>query len=166
MMFLQMSVSISNCYAEQTSTSFVIEQKTVEELTQEISDTIMSPFCPGRTLSACPSEDARQLRTQISTSLKQGYSAAAVKRQLTAKYGPELTGLPENSSFGRLANDAPFYFLIFGVLIVFLTIFVLGKRKNSSNLKDNLEEHISEEALKNLKERLTREENKEKNKED
>lgn len=138
-------------YSEENSTAQVL---TIEEQTQEIADTIMSPFCPGRTLSACPSEDARQLRTQISSSLKQGYSSAAVKRQLTAKYGPELTGLPENSSFGRLANDAPFYFLIFGVFTVFLTIFVLGKRRKNTYLVET----ISEEALNELKNRLTKKE--------
>jgi len=45
----------------------------------------MSPFCPGRTLSDCPSEYAGQWRHDIQRMVDQGKSAAA--RTLERKYG-------------------------------------------------------------------------------
>ena len=40
----------------------------------ELSSEIMSPFCPGRTLSACPSRDAVSLRQSILLMAEEGYS--------------------------------------------------------------------------------------------
>lgn len=90
----------------------------IEAETQTISDSIMSPFCPGRTLSACPSGQAKDLRTEIGGWLKQGYTEDAVYNLLRTRYGESVTGVPEGSGFGLVGWFAPGFFLLFSLLIV------------------------------------------------
>ncbi len=96
----------------------------LEKITQEISDTTMSPFCPGRTLSACPSEQARQLRMRIFGWLKKGYSPTGVRNQLLTIYGGDVRGTPKPEGFGLMAWIMPVVF----VLVCFLLVAVLLRR--------------------------------------
>lgn len=90
----------------------------IDAETQTISDSIMSPFCPGRTLSACPSGQAKELRTEISGWLNQGYTEDGVYNLLRARYGETVTGVPDGSGLGILGWIAPGLFLLFSLLIV------------------------------------------------
>ncbi len=94
------------------------QPRDIEAETQTISDSIMSPFCPGRTLSACPSGQAKDLRTEIGGWLNQGYTEDAVYNLLRTRYGESVTGVPEGSGFGLLGWVAPGLFLLFALLIV------------------------------------------------
>jgi cytochrome c-type biogenesis protein CcmH/NrfF len=86
--------------------------------TQEISDSIMSPYCPGRTLSACPSDKARNLRNEISVFFERGYSREAVVRQLTAKYGSAIKGEPESDGLWILAWMTPFVIILLACFFI------------------------------------------------
>ncbi|HMO17335.1 MAG TPA: cytochrome c-type biogenesis protein CcmH [Oligoflexia bacterium] len=90
--------------------------------TQYISENIMSPYCPGRTLSSCPSPDARALRSEIKQWFERGYSRTAVMRQLKSMFGSSIQGSPEGSGFGLFAWIAPFLIImgLFFVLIIYL----------------------------------------------
>jgi cytochrome c-type biogenesis protein CcmH/NrfF len=99
----------------------------IENTTQSISEVVMSPYCPGRTLSSCPSEDARKLRFQISEWLKKGYSEAAVKRQLIGIYGKDVIGEPSFVGFGKIAWLSPYVIII---LCLILLIRFLRKDQN------------------------------------
>ena len=87
-----------------------------EQLTQKISETIMSPFCPGRTLSACPSGEAKNLRGKIVDWIDHGYSEQAVRNQLTMIYGKQVAGQPDFYGFGLMAWIVPGLFVLLGVL--------------------------------------------------
>ena len=94
------------------------QARDVDAVTQTISDSIMSPFCPGRTLSACPSGKATDLRAEIKGWLTQGYSEAAVYNQLRVRYGETVTGVPASSGVGLLGWFAPAIFVAFALLVV------------------------------------------------
>ncbi len=91
----------------------------LERLAQTIGETTMSPFCPGRTISSCPSPQARELRDQIRGWLGQGYSEAGVRNQLRVVYGEEVRGTPPPSGWlGELGWYAPLGFVIVSLVLV------------------------------------------------
>ena len=67
-----------------------------------LADELMSPFCPGRTLSDCPSPNAAALREEIRTWVAEGRSDAEIRAQLRSQFGDVLAAEPE-SIWGRIA---------------------------------------------------------------
>ena len=67
----------------------------VERQAESISRSIMSPFCPGRTVSACP--NAGPWREDIRKWVGEGVDASEIKRRLAERV-PEhnLAGVPKN----------------------------------------------------------------------
>jgi cytochrome c-type biogenesis protein CcmH/NrfF len=146
----------SNCFFLLLLTNTTYAQEFSEEIlvkTQEISDSIMSPYCPGRTLSACPSEKARELRVEISRFLERGYSRDAVIRQLKGMFGNTIQASPEPSGFGIIAWSAPFFIIVcigFGLLILLV---VLKTKAGTSQVtpSKSLESELDLEIQKRLK---------------
>jgi len=78
----------------------------------------MSPFCPGRTLSDCPSEYAAEWRRDIRTMIAEGKSAAEIQRELEGRVGNNLSGIPNRDSsyalpLGVAAGAALLLFAVF-----------------------------------------------------
>lgn len=88
----------------------------LEELrrARALADELMSPFCPGRTLSDCPSPNAAAVREQMRAWIDEGRSDSEIRAELRARFGDALAGEPE-SPWGRLAPLA----LIAGVGLAF-----------------------------------------------
>jgi cytochrome c-type biogenesis protein CcmH/NrfF len=63
-----------------------------ERLLSELSNELMSPYCPGRTIAACPSEQARKLEDQILVQAKAGKSREEIEQSLVASFGPKIIG--------------------------------------------------------------------------
>jgi cytochrome c-type biogenesis protein CcmH len=59
--------------------------------------TIMSPFCPGRTLTDCPSPDAAALREEIRAQLAAGVSQDAIRIELERRYGIVVVAEPRSA---------------------------------------------------------------------
>ncbi|MFN8392399.1 MAG: cytochrome c-type biogenesis protein CcmH [Bdellovibrionota bacterium] len=123
----------------------------LERSAQEISETMMSPFCPGRTISSCPSPQARELRTQIFQWLQQGYSEEAVRNQLRTIYGEDVKGEPDKEGFGLVGWFAP---LIFVLLALLLVVWKLRKMKVTSGAKPHLARKNKTDALEKLEAEL------------
>lgn len=72
-----------------------ISEEEVERQAEALSRSLMSPFCPGRTLSACPSPNAHAWRDDIRKWVREGVPAGEIRDRLT-KRNPEhnLTGSP------------------------------------------------------------------------
>lgn len=87
-------------------------------------DTTMSPYCPGRTLSACPSEDARALREEITLSLQAGSSVADEQTRMVNRFGPAVLGRPVGK-VGVWSWGVPLLFVIVGLLVI---RYVAGRR--------------------------------------
>jgi len=83
---------------------------------------LMSPFCPGRALSDCPSPNAAEMRQWIVAQEEAGVPPAVVEEQLYAAWGDELRQAPRAEGLGLLAYGIPLVAGLLGaaVVVVFL----------------------------------------------
>lgn len=72
-----------------------------------ISQNIMSPFCPGVTLQACPSDSAVALRDRITGWAEDGLTRTQIMDRLVAEFGPMIRAEPPRSGSGLLAWILP-----------------------------------------------------------
>ena len=77
-----------------------------ELILQELSNELMSPYCPGRTISACPSPNARKLEDHILAEAQGGKSREEIEAELVGRFGSEIIGY------------APQPFVLYGSLVV------------------------------------------------
>ena len=117
LVFVNLS-AYSNADESQNSSSVAKKPDTlqVQKDASYIFDTTMSPYCPGRTVSACPSSKAMELREDVYGMLELGMDRTAVKNFLLDKYGDEVVGIPKKGSwFGLASWLLPLIFLFAGV---------------------------------------------------
>jgi cytochrome c-type biogenesis protein CcmH/NrfF len=85
----------------------------------KLPNELMSPFCPGRTLSACTSPQADDLRMWLIVQEASGRSREDVEAELFERYGDVLRAAPLAEGFGLAAYVFPLIaFLIGGVIVV------------------------------------------------
>ena len=72
-----------------------------------IFETVMSPYCPGRTISNCPAPQSDELRVIIKQQLASGETPDEVKEKLYATFGDDLRTVPRATGFGLLAWIVP-----------------------------------------------------------
>jgi len=63
-----------------------------DQILQELSTDLMSPYCPGRTIASCPSPQARQLEDHILAEAKAGQSREEIEQALVQRFGDEIVG--------------------------------------------------------------------------
>jgi cytochrome c-type biogenesis protein CcmH/NrfF len=63
-----------------------------EQILSELSNDLMSPYCPGRTIASCPSEQARKLEDHILAEAQAGKSRTEIEQDLVATFGQEIVG--------------------------------------------------------------------------
>ncbi len=63
-----------------------------DQILQELSNDLMSPYCPGRTIASCPSQQARKLEDHILAEAKAGKSRDEIEQALVARFGPQIVG--------------------------------------------------------------------------
>lgn len=66
----------------------------VAQKAASIARQTMSPFCPGRTLSDCPSPSATEWRRDIRQMVASGMSPAEIQAELEKRVGDNLSGSP------------------------------------------------------------------------
>ncbi len=79
---------------------------------QHLIRNVMSPFCPGLSLEACPSPNAQILRTEIRRSIANGETENAIRESLVKQYGRAVLGIPPDNIFGAFAWAVPWAALI------------------------------------------------------
>ncbi len=81
-----------------------VSAQSPEDLANDISQKVMSPFCPGVTLHDCPSQSALDMRDRIEGYARSGMSEAAIMDRLEAEYGDGDPGgtLVRGGRTGRL----------------------------------------------------------------
>ncbi len=62
----------------------------VSRMTREISQEVLSPYCPGKTLAMCPSGAAGDTRREIQELARGGMDKEAIKDELIARFGEEF----------------------------------------------------------------------------
>jgi cytochrome c-type biogenesis protein CcmH/NrfF len=83
---------------------------------------LMSPFCPGRTLAACPSDKAAEVRQWILLQQAAGATRDEVIAQLYEQFGDVILSSPEPEGWGLAAWLLPGFALGVGALIVMLVL--------------------------------------------
>lgn len=91
-----------------------------DHVLQSLSNDLMSPYCPGRTIAACPSPQARQLEDHILAEAKSGKSRDEIESALVARFGEEIVGYAPQPVL--LVGGA-----LVGLLALVL-LFVMGRR--------------------------------------
>jgi len=86
----------------------------VKGWSKDLESELMSPFCPGRSLTECPSPQASELRLWIAAQEKAGVPRADVEAQLFRQYGDQLRASPRAEGFGLLAYLVPGLALLAG----------------------------------------------------
>ena len=128
-------------------------QTTPEGWAYELPHYLMSPFCPGRTISDCSSPQAESLRLWMIVQEAAGRTRADVETELLGKYGDVMRPAPRTDGFGAAAYLFPVgAFLAGGVFIAFYlrrqTHAGLGSTNSESSaapLEPDLERIIDEE---------------------
>lgn len=71
---------------------FLLALADPDQILQTLSNDLMSPYCPGRTIAACPSPQARQLEDHIYAQAKAGKSREEIETALVQRFGDEIVG--------------------------------------------------------------------------
>lgn len=74
-----------------------------EDVANEISTQIMSPYCPGVTLHDCPSTEADKMRERIRAMAAAGKSEDEIMEELVAQYGESIRAVPSADGGGITA---------------------------------------------------------------
>ena len=129
-----------------------------ERVASEIANSVMSPFCPGLTLSACTSDDARKLRTEVEGWVTTGLSDEQIKERLVSRFGSEILGVPSANGAAILGWIVPIAVLVAGLVLVMVALTLLISRpkqqlhvvKKNSSSSDELDLRIEEELKRRM----------------
>jgi cytochrome c-type biogenesis protein CcmH/NrfF len=99
----------------------------------QMAHDLMSPFCPGRTLAACPSPQADQLRQWILFQAAAGQSQEELEATLFERFGDVLLSAPKaEGGWGISAYAIPIGgFLLGGPLVAFV-IFRMARGRGAT----------------------------------
>jgi cytochrome c-type biogenesis protein CcmH/NrfF len=102
----------------------------------ELSNELMSPYCPGRSIADCPSPQAQTLRMWLIVQESSGRPRAEVEAELVARYGESVLGAPRARGFGLTAYLIPVALVAVGagVLTWFLRRQTLTRKTVSAAL--------------------------------
>jgi cytochrome c-type biogenesis protein CcmH/NrfF len=73
----------------------------------EMANELMSPFCPGRSVADCPSQEAQTLRMWLIVQEASGRPRSEVEAELVGRYGESVLGAPRARGFGLTAYAIP-----------------------------------------------------------
>lgn len=115
---------------------------------------VMSPFCPGRALSDCPSSKAHDLKFEMRQKLEAGTAPEAILAEVFAKYGDQYRAVPGFSGFALLAWVAPLAFLVGGLLLALRL--ASARRASTPSSHPETNPQISESVQREIEEELSR----------
>jgi cytochrome c-type biogenesis protein CcmH/NrfF len=84
----------------------------------DLEQHLMSPYCPGRTLTDCTSPQAAELRTWIAEQEEAGRSREEVEAQIYSQFGDVILQAPKATGFGLAAYVIPALGVLAGGAIV------------------------------------------------
>jgi cytochrome c-type biogenesis protein CcmH/NrfF len=89
-----------------------------EQWHYELEQELMSPYCPGRTLTDCTSPQAAELRQWIAGEEAKGRSREDVEKQLFLEFGEVILQAPKAQGFGLAAYVIPAVGVALGAALV------------------------------------------------
>jgi len=93
-----------------------------EDLANDISHKVMSPFCPGVTLHDCPSQSALDMRDRIEGYARAGMDEAAIMERLETEYGDAIRAEPSSDGVGIIAWVLPALAALAGGALAFMLV--------------------------------------------
>jgi len=103
------------------------------QVAAEVSQEIMSPFCPGKTLAMCTSSQAAVVRRDIQDMAVEGLSKEQIKDKVIKEYGEEFRRVEPTTS-----DDVPILIaVIVGLLLAATAVFVLTRRSDDGESGDD-----------------------------
>jgi cytochrome c-type biogenesis protein CcmH len=119
------------------------ERQRVEKDANEIYNTVMSPFCPGRLLANCPSAEAADLRNSVKEQLAAGATKDQVLEELYAVWGEEVLGAPR----GPVAWMVPIGVLVLGALLLIVWLGRTSRRMQMTQPERSGLDSVAEQRL-------------------
>ncbi len=101
------------------------------ERAQQISSRTLSPFCPGRTLSDCPSPYATEWRRDIREMVAKGMTNDQIREVLEQRTSKDLSGEPSTALDGIL----PVAVTVAAVVLLVLLLRMLLRARGESDRK-------------------------------
>jgi cytochrome c-type biogenesis protein CcmH/NrfF len=86
----------------------------------QLERALMSPYCPGRSLTECPSPQATELRLWIQAQERAGVPREQVEARLYRQFGDQLRHGPRAEGWGLWAYLVPAAALAAGGVLVFV----------------------------------------------
>lgn len=90
----------------------------VDARTTVLYDSVMSPYCPAVTLSACTSPNAKALRDEIRGWVEGGKNDEEIQALLVDQFGTGVLGVPTSSGFGLVGWFAPAVVVVLGLILL------------------------------------------------
>lgn len=104
-----------------------------EDVANDISHKVMSPYCPGVTLHDCPSQKALDLRDDIEGYARAGMTETQIMDRLVADFGPSIRAEPSSDGAGMLAWILPSLALLAGGALAWTLVQRFVRRKALSD---------------------------------
>lgn len=122
-------------------------------LSNQISNEIYSPFCPGKTLEMCPSSNASEVRQQIQALALEGQEKQDIVDTIIAQIGEKyrITEPPAEDNYMLLGA------LLLAFIICLGIIFFVGRKARKSAGADDSDRASSDDEL-SIEDRLYLEE--------
>lgn len=147
-----LTLALALTLAPQASAEQARSAGEVSKLTQELSQEIYSPYCPGKTLAMCPSGGASKVRQDIQEMASQGLSKQKIKDRVVEEYGEEFRMTPPE----RGDNITLFILLAAALAVALSVLYVLVRRRSEDSTESTgpldapLEEQLSAEDARYL----------------
>ena len=91
---------------------------TTEERARAIEREVWSPYCPGRLLSDCTTQQARELRDEIHRRVSSGQDSDEVLAWIRRNHGNEALARPEWRGAGLAVWIIPLLIFVIGVIVL------------------------------------------------
>jgi cytochrome c-type biogenesis protein CcmH len=98
----------------------------------QLSAELMSPFCPGLTLAACPSPNAQTVRAEIAERFRRGESREAIVADLVARYGEGVQASPSASGVGLIAWLLPAAAGVITLVVLIAAVRSVSRRRSTT----------------------------------
>lgn len=133
-LFLTCAALPTLSFAQQpTPTPTQISPGEVSRISQEISNEILSPFCPGKTLDMCPSPNAAAVRREVQELAATGKSKKEIKEHVIATYGEEFRIIEPPAQ----DNAMLFTLIILGLLSAIALVYTFTRRRQEPAAKED-----------------------------
>lgn len=129
-----------------------------QQLFANITGKVMSPYCPGKLLSDCPSGKASELKSILRSKISSGATESDLMTYLEDQYGKQtIQSTPGTKGFDVVAWIAPFAFLLVGAVLFWKWLKNWSHNTTSSSSSNLGSSELNQDALSDVAARAKKE---------